>query len=200
MDFNTNKFELLSYNCFSSVDDTRREYFAPDCSLIIQKNSLRDLGIIMSTNMDFQEHIHDIVAKGRRVMSWVLRTFRTRQPEPMLILFKYLILPILEYACQLWSPASAGLIRELEGVQRTFTSRIHGARELNYWNRLKSLKLYSLERRRDRYMILYTFKILNGLVPNFSDANRGGISSSFSLRRGLQCHIPAINKTASAKL
>ena len=36
----------------------------------------------------------------------------------------------------------------------------------NYWERLRKLKIYSLERRRERYMILFLHKILIGEYPN----------------------------------
>ena len=36
----------------------------------------------------------------------------------------------------------------------------------NYWQRLRRLKIYSLERRWERYMILYIFKWVIGLIPN----------------------------------
>ena len=36
----------------------------------------------------------------------------------------------------------------------------------DYSEALKNLKLYSLQRRRERYIILHTFKIFEGLVPN----------------------------------
>ena len=39
---------------------------------------------------------------------------------------------------------------------------------LEYSERLVSLKLYSLQRRRERYCIIYVWKIIEGLVPNFS--------------------------------
>jgi hypothetical protein len=60
-------------------------------------------------------------------------------------------------------------VRKLEAVQRTFSSRISGMRELdlNYWERLKPLGLYSLERRRKRYIIVYTWKMITGLARNF---------------------------------
>ena len=48
----------------------------------------------------------------------------------------------------------------LEQIQRSFTSKLEGLNELNYYQRLKKLDIYSLERRRDRYIILYIFKIL----------------------------------------
>ena len=37
---------------------------------------------------------------------------------------------------------------------------------LSYWEQLEQLRMYSLERRRERYQIIYTWRILEGLVPN----------------------------------
>ena len=39
---------------------------------------------------------------------------------------------------------------------------------LEYSERLISLKIYSLQRRRERYCIINVWKIIEGLVPNFS--------------------------------
>ena len=49
---------------------------------------------------------------------------------------------------------------------------------VDYWDRLKELKLYSLERRRERYMIVYMYKLHIGLVPDLgflSDTGRNGV-------------------------
>ena len=54
----------------------------------------------------------------------------------------------------------------VEKVQRSFTRLISGMKGLSYPERLTALKLYSLQRRRERYIILYVWKILEGLVPN----------------------------------
>ena len=64
-----------------------------------------------------------------------------------------------------------------ENVQRKFTSRIKEFNEVDeetglnmctvdYWERLKQLKAYSLERRRERYIIIFMYKIINQLYPN----------------------------------
>ena len=37
---------------------------------------------------------------------------------------------------------------------------------INYWDRLEQLHLFSLQRRRERYMIIYIWKIIHGLVPD----------------------------------
>ena len=48
-------------------------------------------------------------------------------------------------------------------------SKILGCKDLNYWDRLKKLDLYSLQRRRELIMITHIFKIKNGIYPNSFD-------------------------------
>ncbi|KAG0697989.1 hypothetical protein GWK47_026160 [Chionoecetes opilio] len=69
----------------------------------------------------------------------------------MLTLYKSLVVPLLEYCCQLWSPWKVGEKQSLEAVQRSFTSKISAVRDLDYWDRLEKLNLFSLERRRERF-------------------------------------------------
>ena len=56
--------------------------------------------------------------------------------------------------------------------------------KLNYWERLKKLKMYSQQRRLERYRILYAWKILSNLAPNC------GLVKVTSERRGRQLRIP----------
>ena len=60
-------------------------------------------------------------------------------------------------------------IKELESTQRAFTRYISGCQGLSYLDRLKKLGLMSLQRRRDRYVILHLWKIWQGAVPNDLD-------------------------------
>ena len=90
-------------------------------------------------------------------------------------------------------------MRDIEAVQRSFTSRITGVVHLDYWDRLKELDLYSLERRRERYLILYIYKILLGLVPNFNE-DRYKIKSTYSERRGLYINLPSIRTSATCRV
>ena len=60
---------------------------------------------------------------------------------------------------------------------------------LDYNDRLVYLKLHSLQRRRERYCIIYVWKIIEGLVPNFSNA----IVCSYSDRRGRSCIVSHVH-------
>ena len=51
------------------------------------------------------------------------------------------------------------------------------------------LKMYSLERRRERYLIIYTWRILEAQVPNIGK----GIKQTQHIRRGRLCVIPKVN-------
>ena len=107
----------------------------------------------------------------------------------MLTLFKSLVLPRLDYGSQLWSPHLVKHIDQFEKIQRSFTKHITGMQSLEYSERLVSLKLYSLQRRRERYCIIYVWKIIEELVHNFSKP----IVCSYSERRGRSCIISHVN-------
>ena len=108
----------------------------------------------------------------------------------MITLWKSLIAPILDYCCQLWSPSKQGQITALENVQHSFFKKIAGTTGLDYWDLLKLLKMSSLQRRRERYICIYMWKIIEGLVPKF------GIRFHHNRRRGRLCSVPQVCTTA----
>jgi len=58
---------------------------------------------------------------------------------------------------------------------------------LDYAQRLKKLKMYSIQRRHERYKILYVYKIKEGLVPNVTQSH--GLYFEYG-RRGCECKLP----------
>ena len=191
MMFNNLKFELIRRGSDSTLK-LCTSYTSSDGTIINDKDHVKDLGVTMSSDCTFQEHINKICQSARNMCSWILRTFTSRSPDLMLTTWKSLVLPILDYCSQLWSPTSKGQIQQLEEIQKSFTRKIHAACREDYWSRLSSLRLYSLERRRERYRIIYTWKILEGLVPNLK-VNK--IRSTATSRNGRMCIVPATAKT-----
>ena len=182
MKFNSHKFQYVSFQSKSSAT-TNNTYLSPSNDILQPTNNVKDLGILMSSDCTFEEHINNVVKSCSRLVGWVLRTFSTRVMYTMITLFKSIILPRLEYGSQLWSPHLQHMINNIERVQRTFTKYITGMYDLSYEERLKALSLYSLQRRRDRYMIIYIWKIIESLVPNLQPK----ITLTSSTRRGRLC-------------
>ena len=72
--------------------------------------------------------------------------------------------PILEYASRAWSPSTSTNIKKVESVQKRFTKRLKGLRDVDYHNRLSGLDLDRLELHRLRADLTLTYKILFGLI------------------------------------
>ena len=102
---------------------------------------------------------------------------------------------ITHFSCE--SFPTKGGIQSIEMVQRQFLRKISGMQNISYWQQLKQLRLYSLERRRERYRIIYVWRILEGQVPNLStDGQTPKITAKWHPRRGRECIIPTVTKTA----
>ena len=101
----------------------------------------------------------------------------------------------LEYCCPLWDPTSIEDIRTLETIQRSFTSKITSVKHLDYWERIKSLKLQSLQRRRERYSIIHMWKVLHHISPNDL-----GIQFTTSSRLGVKAKIPSPPKSSTSAM
>ena len=144
-----------------------------------------DLGVCMSSKCTFDFHISNLYKRCSNLAGWILRTFIMRNLQVMLNLYKSLVMSRLDYASQLWSPYLLRHVYLIEKVQRDFTKRITGMRYLSYSKRLEVLQLYSLQRRRERYGIIYVSKIVEGLIPNLSNP----ITCSFSDCRERTCVV-----------
>ena len=83
--FNDKKFEALRLG-LDEVLKLSTSYTAADGSVISQKEHLRDLGVTMSADGSFNQHIQNICKSANNMCSWILRTFVTRSPELMLTL------------------------------------------------------------------------------------------------------------------
>ena len=129
------------------------------------------------------------------VASWLKRTFRTRDKDVMLLFLKTYLISQLEYCSAVWNPHQINEIEQIEAVQRSFTSKIENMENLDYWERLQHLKLFSLQRRRERFIIIHTYKIYKKLAPN--DLN---IQFHDNPRLGIQCKRLSLKSNITTKV
>ena len=148
-----------------------------------------------SSDLSWHRHISTMVGNATKMSAWALSFFQDHSKVTMLILYKSMVRCRLEYCCPLWYPADIINIQAIESVQQHFTKRISGFQHLHYYNRLRCLQIQSLQRRRERYIIIYMWKIRHSLCPNdlqisFSESN---------LRLGPLAVIPRLNTISKAK-
>ena len=145
-------------------------------NLFIGENKLndhktsKDLGVLIDSRLCFSEHIDSVVAKANQRIFLLFKAFRNRDLKLMIFAFKVYIIPILEYCSPIWSPYRLSDIDRIENVQRSFTKKLNGLKDLSYSERLVACDLPTLELRRLRTDLLLCFKIVHKYIAiEFND-------------------------------
>ena len=105
--------------------------------------SERDLGVIVQSNLKWEEHIREI----NQVLGLISRAYVNKSQQNIMPLYKSLVRPHLEYAVQAWRPYTPN---DVERVQRRATTMIKGLGSDSYQERLNKTGLIYLEMRRLR--------------------------------------------------
>ena len=78
MMFNTLKFECLQSGMNMELR-SQYNYLTPDLDHIITvKENVKDLGVWMSADGNFNYHIQKVITKVKQRVGWIQRSFRTR--------------------------------------------------------------------------------------------------------------------------
>jgi hypothetical protein len=199
MKLHTDKFELL---CHSSKKQNLLqqlpfscqffEYTTTDDITITPCDMVRDLGANVTPSISWSPHINIMVNTARQMTSWVLSVFKDRSEKTMMCLYKSIIRSRLEYLSPLWNPSKQEDIKCIESVQRHFTSKIKDLSEFSYHDRLKILGLMSLQRRRERFIIITVWKIINKVMPNDLD-----LIITKNERRGIKVKVPPLRRDST---
>ena len=104
----------MRYRSKKAANNSTLNYTSNDDKVIEEKEVLTDLGITMSNDATFDQHILSMREKIMKKTGWALRTFRTRERLPMMTIWKSLVMPYHDYCSQLWSPIKTGMIQSIE--------------------------------------------------------------------------------------
>ena len=188
MKCNGAKFQLMRYGKDKDLKDNTCYFTRGMEDVINQFDTLRDLGIILSDDGKFSKHVEKVVKQVRTKVGWMLRTFYTRRTDILKQLWKSLCQCHVDYCSQLFMPAGQSQdMMKIEKLFYDFTSKIPEFRQQNYWQRIKSMKMYSQERRMERYRCNYMRKVQEGRVPNC-----GVEEAPASERLGRRVEVPGL--------
>lgn len=170
LNFNLSKCHVLPIrNRIKSANNTQHTYLL-DGFCLNNVALFSDLGITIDSNLSFKSHISTIITKALQRVGVFFRGFSSRRLDIVRKTFITYIRPLLEYNSNVWNPSHKYLIDKIERVQRQFTKRIPSLSNLSYLERLRILRLESLEARRLHFDLIHYFKIFNNLTStNQSD-------------------------------
>lgn len=102
MSLNPAKCVIMSYTRAHEI--LQFDYTLHDVTLQ-RVNKIRDLGVLLTSAMDFGEHISNIVSKATSILGFINRTCRSGfSANTIKVLYIALVRPVLEFSCIVWSP------------------------------------------------------------------------------------------------
>jgi len=156
----------LSKSCVIHLhkDNNKHTYFL-DGKPVPVVDTICDLGITISSDCSFDQHIGSIIGKAHSRVGLLFRAFVSRDLKFLKLAYTTYVRPILEYATCVWSPYLLKHINAIEKVQCRFTKRIPSLKSMSYSERLAAVGLETFQARRLRFDLVMYFKILNNLTP-----------------------------------
>ena len=121
----------------------------------------KDLGIIVDSQLKFDEHIATKVKRANSMAGLIRRSFTYLEPMLFKKLYVAFVRPHLEYGNSVWSPYLRKHVNAIEKVQIRTTKAVDGFGQMTYEERLRILDLLTLAHRRKRGDMIEVFKYVN---------------------------------------
>ena len=131
-----------------------------------QVQSAKYLGITISDDLDWGQHISEISSKATKTLGFLRRNLAFAPRHTKEVAYKTLVRPKLEYAAPIWHPYHKTQIGQVEKVQRTaarWTCR-RWRNTSSVGDMLDDLEWPSLETRREQSSLTFFYKIHSGTV------------------------------------
>ena len=157
MEFNVDKCKIMHIGRTNPQNN-----YHMDGAELIKTDKEKDLGVLVESNLEFEQHIKGIVGRANRMLGLIKIGFACLDQEVFMNLYPVLVRPLLEYCVQIWSPYKRKHINLIERVQRRATKLVPALKDLSYEERLARLKLTTLEERRKRGDMILTYKLIAG--------------------------------------
>jgi len=174
--FHADKCFVLTLGKFENITHTERYKLGTrELEHVFEQ---KDLGVIVDSELRFEEHIGMKVKKANSIAGLIRRSFAYLDATLFKQLFITFVRPHLEYCQAAWAPYLKRHVNQIESVQRRATKLIDGFKNFTYEERLRKLKLPTLAFRRLRGDMIELFK-------HFNTYDRASISRGFRPKKKL---------------
>jgi len=127
-----------------------------------QSRGERDLGVMIRPDLRWDDQVRSATQRARVAAHSITNSFISKDVKVWSSLFRTFVRPHTEYAMPAWLPHQANHLKMLESVQRWFTCQVPGIGKMDHLTRYQICDLQPIEVRRDRGILIETYKIISG--------------------------------------
>ena len=140
-----------------------------------QVTSMRDLGVIIDSRLNFSDHIDFVVKRGNRALGLLIRSLQGVRggycKRGVIAAYYANVRSILEYGSVIWAGAASSHLERLERVQHKFLSFLAGTRRdrfdmTDYEGLCLSYKVDALEKRRTASDLSFLHGVISGKIES----------------------------------
>src|SRR5215469_15369369 len=131
MNFNADKCKIIHFGSRNEGNN----YFI-EGSILQAASEEKDLGVTVDKTLKFSKQCAEAVKRANNMLGYIARNFEYKPKNVILLLYKSLVRPHLEYAVQLWNPFLEKDIAKIQKIHKRATIPIPELRGKPYTHRL----------------------------------------------------------------
>ena len=170
MKFHPEKCKVLTITNRNTPTSADKFVYCLDNVCLDFVNSEKDLGVHITSKLNWKEHVFYLCSKANRMLGLVKRTCHfVKNPHQKRVFYLALVCSQFNHCSSIWRPTSLSLLNKIERVQikavkwilseqyTTYTAK-------SYFNKCKVLNLLPLKLRLDWFAILIFHKIIHKTI------------------------------------
>ena len=115
MEFNPGKCQVPQ---ITSSKQPLQSQYTNHGQVLESVDSDKYLGVTISQDLNWNNHVNNIIGKANRTLGFVKRNVKTRNEPVKELTYKTLVRPQVEYASSIWNPYTKQNITKIEMIQR----------------------------------------------------------------------------------